>query len=116
MVSTAALAELLRRYADEHSENAFAELVRRQIGFVYAAALRQVKRGDPPCSTEVARAATDGAQSRAADRNNHLTVLRVRVFPSAEPGRDAAWVLLPLPPIGLARDGASSHYFINVTS
>src|SRR5688500_1246130 len=34
--------ELLRRYADERSEAAFAELVQRYIGFVYAAALRQL--------------------------------------------------------------------------
>lgn len=32
--------ELLRRYADEGSETAFAELVRRRIGLVYAVALR----------------------------------------------------------------------------
>jgi RNA polymerase sigma factor (sigma-70 family) len=34
--------ELLRRYADSASEDAFAELVRRHIGTVYAAALRRV--------------------------------------------------------------------------
>jgi RNA polymerase sigma factor (sigma-70 family) len=37
--------ELLRRYADQGSEAAFAELVRRRIGLVYAVALRQT-RGD----------------------------------------------------------------------
>lgn len=34
-------AELLRRYAEEKSEDAFAELVRRRIGLVYAVALRR---------------------------------------------------------------------------
>jgi RNA polymerase sigma factor (sigma-70 family) len=34
--------ELLRRYVETGSEDAFAELVRRNIGFVYAAALRQL--------------------------------------------------------------------------
>jgi RNA polymerase sigma factor (sigma-70 family) len=34
--------ELLRRYAQDHSEAAFAELVSRHVGLVYAAALRQV--------------------------------------------------------------------------
>lgn len=35
-------AELLRRYAAENSEAAFAELVARHLGFVYACALRRV--------------------------------------------------------------------------
>ncbi len=34
--------ELLRRYAEDHDEAAFAELVSRHVGLVYAAALRQV--------------------------------------------------------------------------
>lgn len=34
--------ELLRRYAEDHYEAAFAELVSRHVGLVYAAALRQV--------------------------------------------------------------------------
>src|SRR5688572_22150609 len=47
--------ELLRRYADERSEGAFAELVRRHVNLVYFAALRQLG-GD-------ARGAEDVAQS-----------------------------------------------------
>ncbi len=35
-------AELLRSYAEEKSEGAFAELVRRHVNFVYASALRRV--------------------------------------------------------------------------
>ena len=37
-------AELLRRYADEKSEAAFAELVRRHLPLVYSVAFRQVAR------------------------------------------------------------------------
>ena len=58
-------AELLRRYAEEKSEQAFAELVQRHIGLVYASALRRVG-GDAQLAedvtqqvfTEVARRAT----------------------------------------------------------
>ena len=35
-------AELLRRYAEEESQPAFAELVNRHIDFVHACALRRV--------------------------------------------------------------------------
>lgn len=35
-------ADLLRRYAEEKSDSAFAELVQRHVGFVYACALRRV--------------------------------------------------------------------------
>ena len=34
-------AELLRRWSSEHSETAFAELIRRYVDLVYSAALRQ---------------------------------------------------------------------------
>ncbi len=47
-------AELLRRYADEKSEDAFAELVRRHLGLVYHAALRQCG-GDAHRAQDVAQ-------------------------------------------------------------
>ncbi len=43
--------ELLRRYADERAEDAFAEIVRRHIGLVYNAALRQT--GDASLAEDV---------------------------------------------------------------
>jgi RNA polymerase sigma factor (sigma-70 family) len=47
-------AELLRRYAEEKSEEAFAELVRRHLKLVYSVALRQVA-GDVHLAEDVAQ-------------------------------------------------------------
>jgi RNA polymerase sigma factor (sigma-70 family) len=47
-------AELLKRYAEEGSESAFRELVRRQAGLVYSAALRQVS-GDEALAKDVSQ-------------------------------------------------------------
>ncbi len=46
--------ELLRRYTESNSEDAFAELVGRHLDLVYSAALRQVN-GDAPLAQEVAQ-------------------------------------------------------------
>jgi RNA polymerase sigma factor (sigma-70 family) len=47
-------ADLLRRYLDEKSEDAFTELVRRHLGHVYATALRRVG-GDAQLAEDVAQ-------------------------------------------------------------
>ena len=47
-------AALLRRYATDGAQDAFAELVRRHLGLVYHAALRQIG-GDPHRAQEVAQ-------------------------------------------------------------
>src|SRR5687768_5857567 len=63
-------ATLLRRYAEEGSETAFAELVHRHIGLVYGAALRQLGGATHP--------AEDVTQSVFVDLARHASALARR--------------------------------------
>ena len=67
-------AELLRRYAEENSDAAFAELVRRHIDFVYAAALRQA-RGNAPLAQDVAQVVFTDLARKAATLARHEVVV-----------------------------------------
>jgi RNA polymerase sigma factor (sigma-70 family) len=63
--------ELLARYTQQHDEDSFAELVRRQLGLVYSAALRQVR--SPQLAEEVSQSVfIDLARSRARLKPNTI--------------------------------------------
>jgi RNA polymerase sigma factor (sigma-70 family) len=69
--------ELLARYTRQHAEEAFAEIVRRHLGLVYSAALRQVR--SPQLAEEVAQSVfTD--LSRSAARLKPDTILTAWLY------------------------------------
>src|SRR2546423_678069 len=63
-------AELLRRYADDHSEEAFAELVRRHVNLVHSAALRQVN-GDAYLAADVTQLVFTDLARKAGELARH---------------------------------------------
>ena len=66
-------AELLRRYAKEKSEAAFAELVRLHLNLVYFAALRQVG-GDAHRAQDIAQTVFTDLARKAASLTGHATL------------------------------------------
>src|SRR5580692_4660613 len=67
-------ATLLRRYAEDRSEAAFTELVKRHLDLVYSAALRRTG-GDPHRAADVAQQVF-GALARDARRLSRHSVLQ----------------------------------------
>ena len=65
--------DLIRRFADEQSQEAFAELVRRRIGLVYAAALRQV--GDAHRAEDVTQEVFVDLARKARSLTRHPTLI-----------------------------------------
>jgi RNA polymerase sigma factor (sigma-70 family) len=65
--------ELLRRYAGTHSEEAFAELVRRHVNLVYSAALRQVN-GDAHLAQDVAQTVFADLAHKASSLSRRATL------------------------------------------
>jgi RNA polymerase sigma factor (sigma-70 family) len=65
--------ELLQRYATENSEAAFAELVQRHLGLVYAAALRQLG-GDAHLAQDVAQAVFTDLARKASTLGNRVSL------------------------------------------
>src|SRR5208282_1469078 len=67
-------AELLRRYATERSEDAFADLVRRHVDLVYSAALRLV-HGDTPSAQDVTQQVFSELARRAKPLARHPALI-----------------------------------------
>jgi len=65
--------ELLRRYAEEKSEGAFAELVERNVGLVYAAAIRQI--GDADRAKDVVQSVFTDLARKATSLLRHPALL-----------------------------------------
>ncbi len=65
--------ELLQRYAEEHSEAAFTELVRRHVDLVYSAALRQVG-GDAHRAQDVTQIVFTELARSAAKLSRHTAL------------------------------------------
>src|SRR3569833_2937104 len=61
---------LLQRYADEQSQDAFSELVRRHIGFVYSASLRRIN-GDSHRASDVSQVVFIGLARHAHRLSRH---------------------------------------------
>lgn len=66
-------ATLLRRYAEEKSEDAFAELVRRHLDLVYAVALRKVG-GDAHLAKDMAQQVFASLATKASALRRHPTL------------------------------------------
>jgi len=66
-------AELLRRYADEGSESAFSELVRRHVDLVYGAALRRTS-GDAHRAADVSQQVFTTLARRARKLSRHAVL------------------------------------------
>ena len=65
--------ELIRQYASKRSEAAFAELVRRHLKMVYAAALRQVN-GDFHLAEDVAQSVFTDLARKSGSLQRHGSI------------------------------------------
>src|SRR4051794_19923292 len=83
--------ELLRRYSDEHSESAFAELVQRHVNLVYGAAVRRVG-GDAHLAEEITQTVFTDLARKASSLLHHPVLIgwlhRSTYFASLDAVRD----------------------------